>query len=78
MRLRIIQQGSNQTLLKVGEGVEVLFSYETPVAGRLQNGEFVRTEKRYSSTTTKHVNAYLEGCPAREVPEDFFYNLLEV
>ncbi len=41
-------------------GVSILFSYETPVAGWNNEGAF-RTEKKYSATTTKHINKYLGG-----------------
>lgn len=51
--------GSNMTELTVGN-VSVLFSYETPVAGWDDRGAF-RTEKKYSKTTTKHINKYLGG-----------------
>lgn len=58
--MNIKQLGSNQTLLITNHGDEVLFSYETAVAGfsHLLNNYFV-TNKKYSVTTTKHINKYL-------------------
>ena len=35
----------------------VLFSYNTPVAGRADTGVF-KTAEKYSRTTTKHINKY--------------------
>jgi len=51
---------TNRTLLTFDDGTEVFFSYETPVAGysRSLHGYF-RTNKWYSSTTTRHINRYL-------------------
>ena len=59
MKLKLI--GSNQTELDLGFA-QVFFSYETPVAARLTDGSLVRTQERYSVTTTKHINKWLQGC----------------
>jgi len=48
--------GSNQTEL-TANGVKVLFSYNTPVACWI-NGQFYKTNKRWSVTTSKHVNKW--------------------
>jgi hypothetical protein len=56
MKLKPI--GSNQTELTTPSGIRVLFSYSTPVAAELKD-YFVRTETYYSSTTTKHINEWL-------------------
>ena len=62
MNIRSI--GSNQTLLTTNHGDEVLYSYETAVAGHHHTiGDF-KTSKRYSNTTTKHINKYLNGVKA--------------
>tara|TARA_R100000773_G_scaffold13960_1_gene12808 strand:+ start:795 stop:1052 length:258 start_codon:yes stop_codon:yes gene_type:complete len=57
MKLKTI--ASNMTELNFN-GVSVLFSYETPVAGWDDKGAF-RTETNYSRTTSKHINKYLGG-----------------
>ena len=67
MKLKNI--GSNQTELDLGF-VQVFFSYETPVAARLTDGTLVRTDERYSVTTTKHINKWLNGCDALTVSQD--------
>ena len=56
-KMKITPNGSNQTILKFGS-CEVLFSYETPVAGFNGSGWF-STEEKFSKTTTKHINKYL-------------------
>ena len=50
----------NRTLLTFDDGTEIFFSYSTPVAGysKALHGYF-RTNKWYSSTTTRHINKYL-------------------
>ena len=56
--------GSNQTLLKLKNGVEILYSYSTPVAGYNpydEDGAYFRTTKKWSKTTTRHINKYLGG-----------------
>ena len=58
MRLKKI--GSNQTELSKN-GLVVLFSYETPVAALLPSGRYIKTGIKYSTTTTKHVNSWLQG-----------------
>ena len=67
--MKIKQIASNMTELDLGFA-QVFFSYETPVAARLTDGSLVRTAKRYSVTTTKHINKWLNGCEAITVPQD--------
>jgi len=72
MKLKPI--GSNMTELNIN-GVSVLFSYSTPVAGWDDKGAF-RTDKHYSSTTTKHINKYLGKGTGRLVSQEFINNLV--
>lgn len=60
MTIRLEKIGSNQTVLHLKE-VQVLFSYETPVAYRskVSSTAYV-TEEHYSRTTTKHINAFVK------------------
>ena len=67
--MKLKQLGSNQTELNLGFA-QVFFSYETPVAARLTDGSLVRTAERYSVTTTKHINKWLDGCDALTVPQE--------
>jgi hypothetical protein len=55
--------GANVILLKTNHGNEILYSYEIPVAGFTTNGRnrYFKTSEKYSRTTTKHINKYLEG-----------------
>jgi len=71
--MRVRNVGSNMTELLVN-GYTVLFSYETPVAALTPQG-YVRTSHKWSQTTTRHINKWLDGMVADEMPQDFFYNL---
>ncbi len=58
--MKLKQIGSNQAELTTN-GMVVLFSYSTPVAAMLPSGRYVKTSTKYSVTTTKHVNKWLQG-----------------
>ena len=71
MTLNVI--GSNQTELNIANGV-VLFSYNTPVAARI-DGTYYVTEQKYSRTTSKHINAWVGLAQTTVKPQSFFDNL---
>ena len=72
MQLRPI--ASNITQLDLPNGYQVLFSYQTPVACLSDNG-YYRTATKWSSTTTRHINKWLDGVLAKEQPQSFFDEL---
>jgi len=74
--MKLKQLGSNMTALNLNE-VQVFFSYETPVAAMLADGSLVRTEDFYSVTTSKHINKWLDGQEAQEVPQAAIDELVE-
>lgn len=62
--------GSNETVINFASGLEVFFSYGTPVAGRrFKNGEvqIFKTDLKWSRATTKHINNYLKSFNAEAV-----------
>ena len=69
----IKQLASNMTRLRKN-GVEILFSYETPVAGYDEHGAF-KTDRKFSPTTSRHISKYFTNfCgysskQAREIPQ---------
>ena len=73
MQLRQIKK--NQTELINGNKV-IFFSYNTPVAACIENEYFI-TEKRWSGTTTRHINKWLDGVTARIRPQNFFDGLID-
>ena len=62
--MKINNVGSNMTELVTNSGAVILFSYSTPVAALLPSGQYIRTEKKYSVTTTRHINKWLQGVSA--------------
>jgi hypothetical protein len=67
---------SNMTLLETPAHI-VLFSYATPVASFDKgNYSFNRTSKKWSMTTTRHINKWLDGAKAIEQPQTYFDDLL--
>ena len=82
--MKIKQIGSNQTLLIIGQRDEVLFSYETPVAGFTtkpipgsEHGGWYRTDKKYSVITSKHINKYLDGVNATFIDQQTIEELIK-
>ena len=67
--MKIKNLASNMTLLVLSNGAEILFSYETPVAGHDETGIAFRTTEKYSATTTKHINKYLRDSHSHVVEE---------
>ena len=67
---------TNRTLLTFADGTEVFFSYSTPVAGYKPNIGYVKTNRWYSSTTTRHINKYLDDNFALNVEQDAINNLI--
>ncbi len=72
--MRLTPIGSNMTELYIN-GVSILFSYSTPVAGYDRDGAF-RADTWYSSTTTRHINKYLGKGNGREVSQDYIDSLV--
>jgi hypothetical protein len=64
---------SNKNEITLADGTQVLFSYATPVAAWI-NEEFFKTSKKWSNTTTRHINSWTHL--ATEKPQEFFDNLV--
>ena len=67
---------ANQTQLNLNDGTEVFFSYDTPVAAQLPDYEYVRTATKWSVTTSRHINKWLEGVTAKTVDQTILDNLV--
>lgn len=79
MRVHPACVGGNTTEI-VTDAVAVLFSYQTPVAAHIFNHGYVRTSKKWSRTTSKHINKWLENHGERkdveEREQEFFDKLV--
>ena len=58
--MKLTPLAANQTQISVNKGTEVFFSYKTPVAAYLPEKGYVRTEKFWSVTTSRHINKWLK------------------
>ena len=59
--MKIKQLDSNQVEVVIPGKARVLFSYNTPVAAFIEGRGWVKTNRFYSVTTSKHINKYLQG-----------------
>ena len=69
-----IKREGNSTVVTLRD-LEVLFSYNTPVAGFVAGKGYFKTDRFYSPTTSKHINAYVRG-DAMTVSQDWIEDLL--
>ena len=66
MNIRVDQLKLNQIVVHYN-GVSTLFSYNTPVVSRLENGEIeLHTDWAYSATTSKYRSMFLNGETTKE------------
>ena len=77
--MKLNNLGANQTEIEM-DGKTVLFSYKTPVAAWIGNGTefgYFRTNKKWSVTTSRHINKWLGDIRATEKEQEFFDNLVK-
>jgi len=74
--MKLTQIRANMTVVELTNQVIVLFSYSTPVAASV-DGKFIRTAYKWSNTTTRHINQWLDGRTAEIVPQEFLDDLAE-
>ena len=76
---------SNMTEVETKEA-RILFSYRTPVAAYVFGRGYVKTEKWYSVTTTRHINKWIGmdmpvsgyvAVTTEEVPQTYLDNLVQ-
>ena len=73
---------ANMTEIDFGNGMQILFSYKTPVAvfdwrNGFRNSRYYRTSTRWSNTTQRHINKWLNGNTAEMRPQEFFNGLVK-
>ena len=67
---------SNMTEVETKEA-RILFSYRTPVAAYVFGVGYVKTDKWWSVTTSRHINKWIDGVPAKEVAQTYLDNLVQ-
>lgn len=74
--MNLIPLGNNMTEIVLGYR-SILFSYKTPVALHIEGVGCIVTEKKWSNTTTRHINKFLNGTkPYKTAPQEYFDNLV--
>ena len=74
--MKLHNLAANQTQLDIANGVEVFFSYQTPVAAFIPGQGYLRTNEKFSRTTSKHINKWLRGYAAQSVDQSVLETLV--
>jgi len=61
----------NKRLVDRTKRATFFFSYDTPVAAKVGT-TYYKTEEKFSSTTSQHLNKWLEGVQCEVQPQSWF------
>jgi hypothetical protein len=68
----------NERLVDDSKRATFFFSYGTPVAAKV-GVKYYKTEEKFSKTTSRHINKWLEGVRVEVQPQNWFAKaILEV
>jgi hypothetical protein len=71
------QIAPNMTVLR-RNGNQILYSYETPVAVYdAKECKYMKTEYKWSRTTSRHITKWLDGVTAEPVPQSTINEYVE-
>lgn len=74
--MKLKQIASNMTEVETVDGKLILYSYSTPVAAFEPGEGYSKTSKKWSVTTSRHINKWLAGFEAEEREQEWFDNLI--
>ena len=75
--MKLTPIAANQTEVCLNNGDQIFFSYRTPVAAYCSDLGYIRTEKFWSVTTSRHINKWLKNvAEVKQVPQSLLDNLL--
>ena len=75
--MKLTPIAANQTELSLNNGTQVFFSYKTPVAAYCPVQGYIKTAKKWSTTTSRHINKWLKGITeVTEVSQESLYELV--
>ena len=75
--MKLTPIAANQTEITFNNGTQVFFSYKTPVAAYDSvSGRFLRTNYKWSVTTSRHINKWLDTRIATEVEQSVLDSLV--
>ena len=66
---------ANVSIIELNNGVKLLTHYKSTVAAYVPNKGYVRTSKKWSTTTSKVINLWM-GKGGEEVSQDYLNTLL--
>lgn len=80
--MKIITNDPNYLVIHInsrrrGFTFRVLFSYLTPVAISNTDGNYFVTDRKYSVTTSGHINRFLDGFPNPISMPQHYFNTIE-
>ena len=61
----------NKRLVDEAKRTTFFFSYDTPVAAKV-GATYYKTEEKFSNTTSRHLNKWLEGVQYEVQPQSWF------
>jgi hypothetical protein len=77
--MKLEQVGPNMVEIQISDGTRILFSYSTPVACHMHGIGYFKTSRKFSVTTSRHINKWLlmhsGDTEAFLRDQDFFYDL---
>ena len=71
----LITLDKNQTVIYTDKA-KIFFSYNTPVCAYVFGKGWIKTDRFYSISTSKHINGYIESNVAMVVPQSEIDTLL--
>lgn len=74
--IKIKNLGNNKVELHMSNGDIIFFSYDMPVAAKMDD-VVITTNTRYSTTTRKHIYQWLDGVIPVIVTQETINNLLK-
>jgi hypothetical protein len=85
MKLKPIASNMTELKLDSPDHITILFSYETPVAAfglspawhEKHGSAYIKTEQKFSVTTSRHINKWLDGATAKTVPQAILETLID-
>lgn len=66
----------HMSIVTLDDGRIVCLSYSTPVAAHIPGVGYVRTDRKYSVTSSRHANQFCQGEPCQTIPHDRFLDLV--
>jgi hypothetical protein len=73
-RVRVL--GPNMTEIEHGD-LSILYSYETPVAVFVEGAGYLKTDKFWSNTTSRHISKWAGARVTKSVPQEIINHLAE-